>query len=798
MPDTTSNRTGKARAKADMKKAPAKSAAAKKPPAKRKPTTKAGATLSADELKRLQRAEMLLEISRHMAGIETLDEVLQELVDIVSRETNAERSSLFLNDGETGELYTRVAQGDNIREIRILNDSGIAGWVFSTAKGQIIDDAHANPHFNKSIDEQTGFKTRTILCAPIKTVKGEVIGVVQSLNKKTGNRYVKFNEEDLDFLEDIATQAAVALQSTEYVERMQKKRSQEMEFLDVVSDVTSEINLQNLLAKVMGEATRMLNADRSTLFLNDEKTNELWSMVGAGLDSVEIRLPNHLGIAGTVFTSGQSINIPYAYADLRFNPAFDKQTGFFTRSILCTPVVNKQGKVIGVTQVLNKKGGPFTDEDEQRLKAFTAQISIGLENAKLFNDVQNMKNYNESMLESMSNAVVTTNEDGQIVTCNAAGLRIMKLEDDGEIIGKNVEEFFVDKNAWVMEKIHKVDETQVSDISMDAELQFGGEKTSANVTVLPLRSTEGEKLGTMVMIEDISSEKRMKSTMSRYMDPALADQMLAGGEGDMMGGKDTTATVLFSDVRSFTTITESLGAQGTVKLLNDYFEIMVDCITSEGGMLDKFIGDAIMAAFGIPMAHDDDEDRGVRAAIAMMTRLADWNKEREAKGEMTIDHGMGLNTDSIVSGNIGSPKRMDYTMIGDGVNLAARLESACKQYHAHILISEYTRAKLKGTYRIRDIDDVVVKGKTKPVRVYEVLDYHTEESFPNLMDAVGNFTEGRIKYHAGEWDKAIKAFNDVLKANPSDKLSKTYIERCEHLKAEKPEDWQGVWVMKSK
>ncbi|MBF0250198.1 MAG: GAF domain-containing protein [Alphaproteobacteria bacterium] len=756
------------------------------------------ANLSATELKRLQRADMLLSISRHMAGFETLDEVLRELVEIVSRETSAERSSLFLNDAETGELYTRVAQGENIREIRILNDSGIAGWVFSTGKGRLIDDAHKDPHFNKSIDEQTGFRTRSILCAPIKTVKGEVIGVVQSLNKMDGDKHVLFTQDDLEFLEAIATQAAVALQSTEFVERMQKKRSQEMEFLDIVSDVTSEINLNNLLAKVMGEATRMLNAERSTLFLNDEKTNELWSMVGAGLDATEIRFPNHLGIAGAVFTAAKSINIPYAYADLRFNPSFDKQTGFFTRSILCTPVVNKMGKCIGVTQVLNKKGGPFSDEDEQRLKAFTAQISIGLENAKLFNDVQNMKNYNESMLESMSNAVVTTDEDGWIVTCNRAGYDIMKLENEKQIIGRLAEEFFTDQNTWVMDKIRRVDETQVADTVMDAELSFGGEKTSGNVTVLPLMSTDGAKLGSMVMIEDISAEKRMKSTMSRYMDPALADQMLAGGESDMMGGKDTTATVLFSDVRSFTTITEALGAQGTVALLNEYFEIMVDCITSEGGMLDKFIGDAIMAAFGIPLAHDDDEDRGVRAAIAMMTRLAEWNVKRTEKGLMTIDHGMGLNTDSIVSGNIGSAKRMDYTMIGDGVNLAARLESACKQYHAHILISEFTQRKLKGTYRVRDIDDVVVKGKTKPVRVFEVLDYHTDETFPNLMDGVGHFTEGRKHYHKGDWGKAIKSFRDVLKANPKDQLSETYIERCELLKAEPPEDWQGVWVMKSK
>ncbi len=267
---------------------------------------------------------------------------------------------------------------------------------------------------------------------------------------------------------------------------------------------------------------------------------------------------------------------------------------------------------------------------------------------------------------------------------------------------------------------------------------------------------------------------------------------------DIMGGKDTVATVLFSDVRGFTTITETLGAQGTVALLNEYFTIMVDCISREGGMLDKFIGDAIMAAFGIPVAHEDDEDRGVRAGISMIRELWEWNKEREKTGLMPVDMGLGLNTDTIVSGNIGSPKRMDYTMIGDGVNLAARLESACKQYAARVLISENTFAKLKGTYRIRYIDDVVVKGKTKPAGVHEVLDYHNDETFPNLMDVVNYFNEGRKHYRAGNWDKAVKSFKECLKGNPNDKLSEIYIGRCDQLKAKAPKDWNGVWVMTSK
>src|SRR5205807_972720 len=292
------------------------------------------------------------------------------------------------------------------------------------------------------------------------------------------------------------------------------------------------------------------------------------------------------------------IRIPHAYADLRFNPDFDRQSGYFTRCILCVPIFNKDGRTIGVTQSLNKRGGAFAPEDESRLRAFTAQIASALENAKLFSDVQ----------------------------------------------------------------------------AMDAELAVDEESVAVNVTVLPLLSSDNAQLGTLVMLEDISSEKRVKSTLARYMDPDLADRLLAAGpQEEVLGGNESVATVLFSDIRSFTTLAEQLGAQPTVKLLNEYFARMVDCISQEGGMLDKFIGDAIMAVFGLPVPGEDDEDRALRAAIAMIRSLWEWNGEREHRGEPSLDMGVGVNTDLVVAGNIGSPKRMDYTIIGDGVNLASRL-----------------------------------------------------------------------------------------------------------------------------
>ena len=744
----------------------------------------------------LKEAKILLEVARKVADGQTLDEQLETLVALVMEATVADRATLFVNDPRTQELYSRVTVGGLRREIRILNHTGIAGHVFQSGKGLVVRDAYKDKRFNQGVDQQTGYRTRSIACAPIRTVRGEIIGVVEVLNRK-GKKDAHFTRLNLQLLEAMATQAAVSLQRSLLEELSVREKEKEAEFLGVVAEISGEIKLGTLLSKIIGTVTRMLHAERSTLFLNDEKTNELYTEVGEGLGATQIRLPNHLGIAGAVFRSGKTVNIPHAYADLRFNPAFDKKTGFFTRSMLCTPVINKAGVVIGATQVLNKKGGSFNQEDEARLKAFTAQVSVALENAKLFDDVQNMKNYAESMLESMSNAVVTLNEDGVIQTCNAAGAKILKTPIQ-EILKKKAAEFFTGKNAWVEEKIRLVASTGEPSLMMDAEMEWGGEKTSANVTVLPLISVKGKSLGSLVMIEDISDEKRMKGTMARYMDPAIADQLMATGK-EVLGGNMSEASILFSDVRSFTTLTESLGAQGTVGLLNEYFTLMVDCLQKEGGMLDKFIGDAMMAIFGLPLPREDDADRAVRAGIGMLVELERFNTARKERGMMAIDMGLGINTDEIVSGNIGSPKRMNYTVIGDGVNLAARLETACKQYGARMLVSDATVKKLKGTYRMREADRVVVKGKTEPVVIFECLDYHTEASFPNPMEVINHFKDGLAKYRKQDWEKAKSAFQEALKAHRGDKLSKIYMERCDYFQKNPPEkEWDGVWVMKEK
>jgi adenylate cyclase len=736
----------------------------------------------------------LLEVSKKVSDTLELDTLLTRMIEITTEAINTDRGSLFLNDKKAGELFSRIVKGELKSEIRFPNHMGIAGAVFKSGEPIIINDAYGDSRFNKEVDKKTGYRTKNILCAPIKTRNNEIIGVVQLLNKKDDD----FREDDLTLLEAITSQAAAALQNAQLFDEVQKAKEEESQLLEITTAISSELQLQPLLAKIMETTTEILDADRSTLFLYDEKTKELWSQVGQGLEMKEIRFPSHLGIAGTVFTTGETINIPDAYKDSRFNPEIDKKTGYITKTILCMPVKNKKGKTIGVTQVLNKKGGPFTKVDENRLRAFSAQAAIALENARLFDDVLNMKNYNESILESMSNGVITLDDKKRIVKSNSASLRILNTSVEN-IIGISADEYFSGKNAWIIENIDRVIETGKPYLAMDAEFFISdGKKVSVNLMVVPLINIKNESIGSMLVFEDITKEKRLKSTMARYMTKEVAEKLLEAGDA-MLGGQSQTASVLFSDIRSFTAISERVGAQETVSMLNEYFTVMVDIIFNYGGILDKYIGDAIMAVFGVPFMTGEDADHAVMAAVDMLRALRDFNRERAKIGKSPINIGVGINTDEIVAGNIGSMKRMDYTVIGDGVNLASRLEGANKYYGTSLLISEFTFQNLKGKYIYREVDRLRVKGKAQPVSMYEILDYHDENSFKNLKDVIEIYHEGIALYRETKWNECIARFEKALSLNPNDNLTRICIERCEYFLKNPPEkDWDGVWTMTEK
>ncbi len=737
----------------------------------------------------LRHVAELLQISSRL-----LDNLLLLMIEITTRMLHAERATLFMRDPETGELFSRVAQGDAVREIRFAADQGIAGTVLRTGQTLFIADAYADPRFNAEIDKQTGYRTRNIVAAPIRVSPDEdIIGVLELLNLQRA----ELGADDRRLLEVITAQAAMALANAQSFELAQQARETETCMQEVTAAISSELKLKPLLEKILESVILILNCERSTLFLHDEKTDELWSQVALGLGTQEIRFKSNLGIAGQVFTTGETINIADAYADPRFNPAVDKKTGFHTRNILCMPVINRSGKTIGVTQVLNKKDGVFTRLDERKLRTFSAQASIAIENAKLFNEVLNMKNYNESILESLSNGVISVNVSRKIEKVNLSALKTWGLEREA-IMGRFADIFFTGDNHFIVDSLRRVIATNEPDMFFDTEIvRPSGQRVSVNVAVAPLRDSQNQPMGGLLVFEDLTSEKRIKGTLARYMTKEVAEQLL-NSEAEL-GGKMQEATILFSDIRNFTTISEKLGPQETVAMLNEYFTTMVDIVFHHGGILDKFIGDAMLGVFGAPFASGEDPDHAVTTAVEMLKALRLFNKQRSAKGQQTIEIGVGINTDVVLVGNIGSMKRMDYTVIGDGVNLASRLEGANKFYGTGILVTENTFKQLNYRYRSRDVDLIQVKGKTHPVKIHEILDHYDVASFPALEQVIGRFNEGVAAYRHRDFSAGLAAFSEVLGLHPGDQLARLYVERCrKFITAPPPPDWDGVWVMTSK
>jgi adenylate cyclase len=270
---------------------------------------------------------------------------------------------------------------------------------------------------------------------------------------------------------------------------------EEVKILEVAHDLTGELNLDVLLERIMRAATDLLDADRGTLFVHDKKRKQLWSRFAEGLASREIRIPDHVGIAGHSFQKNEVLNVKDPYSHPLFNSTIDKQTGYKTTSILCMPIINKAGVSIGVTQVLNKHGGHFTLKDEQRLRAFTAQIAVSLENAQLFEDVLNMKNYNESILRSTSNGMVTLNKERQVVTVNDAASRILQRSET-DVIGLAATALFGPANQWVLDSVERVEATGTSNLSFDQAITLeNGDPVSVNMTAVPLIDANKADIG---------------------------------------------------------------------------------------------------------------------------------------------------------------------------------------------------------------------------------------------------------------------------------------------------------------
>ena len=290
----------------------------------------------------------------------------------------------------------------------------------------------------------------------------------------------------------------------------------------------------------------------------------------------------------------------------------------------------------------------------------------------------------------------------------------------------------------------------------------------------------------------------IRGAFQQYLSPQVINQLMDNPQLLTLGGERRVLTAFFSDVQGFSTISEQLDPTELVKLLNIYLTEMTNLVTEVEGTIDKYEGDAIIAFFGAPVPYEDHATRACFVSLAMQKRLAEMRDQWQQEGTPLLYMRIGLNTGPMVVGNMGSEKRFDYTMMGNSVNLAARLEGANKNYGTYTMVSEFTYEPAKNDIEVRELDLIRVIGIKTPVRIYELLAKKGELD-EEVKKGIAYFAKGLELYRKQDWEEAAKYFNAVFKFIPDDPPSKTFIERCREFYKNPPgEDWDGVFVAASK
>ncbi len=294
-------------------------------------------------------------------------------------------------------------------------------------------------------------------------------------------------------------------------------------------------------------------------------------------------------------------------------------------------------------------------------------------------------------------------------------------------------------------------------------------------------------------------KRQIRSAFNQYVQPEVVQELMDKPEMLKLGGDKKNLTVLFSDLAGFTSISESMHPEELISILNIYLDDMSEVILQNGGTIDKYIGDAIMAFWGAPLPMKQSADVACSSALKM-SALTPHIKKKIGRDDIELITRFGINTGDVVVGNIGSENRFSYTVLGDAVNLAARLEPANKVFGTDIMISEFTKEKLSDHFLCRQLDLMIVKGKSKPVKVYELMaDLSDNDDHTHKQKAVEVYNEGLKYYFDRRWPDAITQFEMVEKWIENDGPAKEYIARCEKFIEQPPEDdWKGVFQMTTK
>ncbi len=542
----------------------------------------------------------------------------------------------------------------------------------------------------------------------------ELLGIIV-LSEKFSKE--SFSETDLMLIQTMGNCLSSSLKNSSLLgslisqkEKLNKTLFELETFFDTGKLIQSSDNEDQLFEDLLFRAVSLLNASGGVIYLI-QPDSPICKM-GASIHPDEIKLKTEL------FTNnfGPFKSCAETKSVLIKNDVKDKKLAKLGwKNILVAPLMGPQ-KVHGFLILGEKETRfgivQFSEEDSHILEVISMQAGIAIENMLLIQNLEKEQKSVKNIIRSIGSGIITLNLIGEVDSVNENTIKILEKTEE-ELLNHSYL-FLFENNDRLIELTTKCIDTGESVIEQNVLLNIDNGQKNINFTARPLIDSNQIPIGVIIGLENITEELRVRNTFKRYVSESIVDQIIEDKLELGMGGKLINATILFADIRGFTSLSEKIEPDEVVELLNHYFTEMIEIIFKNEGTLDKIVGDELMVVYGSPIEIENAEEKAVNTAIEMQSRLKELNKTLPHP----IEIGIGINSGKVISGNIGSEIRSDFTVIGDNVNLAARL---CSFANAEeIIISKNTKNNLFSNQKLEELPPFSVKGKKQKISAFKV------------------------------------------------------------------------------
>jgi len=529
-----------------------------------------------------------------------------------------------------------------------------------------------------------------------------------------------------DTLEDLHNLETTLARIGEKIAAFETEHSNLIALAKVGQIVNSSLELDEVLRIVMDTIVRLTRAERGFLMLRDEngqmKTSVARNWEKESINASELTVSR--SVVQRVIDTGEPVVTTNAQEDQRFIGQ-ESIVAFNLRSILCVPLKVKE-EMIGVIYADNRiRTGIFAESERDLLVAFSNQAAVAIENARLFSslkqtlaEVTELKNLMDNVFASIASGVITADIGNMITLCNRAAESILG-HSSAEIVGHRLDEVLAALSREIEPHLAEIRQTDqpIVDLEISHILPERG-SVDWRLNLAPLKDAQQSTQGIAIVLDDLTERKKLEAQrrlFERMVSPAVINQL--DPNSLQLGGKRAEITVLFADIRGFTSYSERHSPEELVSVLNQYLAAAAEAVLAEEGTIDKFLGDAVMAWFNAPIPQKDHTLRAVRAALAIRSAIEKLHQKLPAAAHLNF--GVGIHYGEAILGLVGTEKRLEYTAIGDSVNTAKRVqENSAKN---QILISREAYDRVKKEIKAKAFTPLNVKGKTQPIEVYEVL-----------------------------------------------------------------------------